>query len=140
MAAILWAALAALAVVPSGAFSLLETFDAVRSLFVGAGAPIHPSVEEAAKVTEHLNNVDVVDHSHTGLPKVRIGHRVVDLFHGMHFDDILMDTPDDARPPGIVFFYNSSDATCMRKYNAMNFDATAGELEFLSLFLAFLVV
>lgn len=59
------------------------------------------------------------------LPKVRIGARVMDLIHGLHFDDILMDTPDDLRPSSIIAFYNSSDELCMKRFNEWDFDHIA---------------
>lgn len=59
------------------------------------------------------------------LPKVRVGARVMDLVNGLHFDDILMDTPDDLRPSAVVAFYNSSDPSCMETYSAWKWDHVA---------------
>jgi len=67
----------------------------------------------------------VVDYSSHDLPKVRVGHRVMDLVHGGQFDDILQDTPDEMRPPAVVAFYDSSDPVCMDKYNHLKWDLIA---------------
>lgn len=46
------------------------------------------------------------------LPKVRIGGRVIDILNGKHFDEILEETPDGMRPPGVVLFYDSFNEEC----------------------------
>ena len=47
----------------------------------------------------------------TTQPTIRLlenGGRVVDLFHGQHFDDLVQDTPREARPGAVVLFFDSS--------------------------------
>ncbi|GAB5370500.1 hypothetical protein AAMO2058_001498600 [Amorphochlora amoebiformis] len=57
--------------------------------------------------------------SAASVPKIEVGGRVVDLFNGEHFDDVLMDTPDALRPGGIVVFYRTEDSTCNKKFKAL---------------------
>jgi len=66
-----------------------------------------------------------VDLSQKGLPNVRIGARVVDLINGIHFDDILQDSPHEIRPPSVVVFYDSNSAKCMQEFNKLRLDSMA---------------
>mmetsp|Transcript_22112 Transcript_22112/g.39213 ORF Transcript_22112/g.39213 Transcript_22112/m.39213 type:complete len:613 (-) Transcript_22112:70-1908(-) len=75
--------------------------------------------------TKNAPGIEVVNFAQPGLPKVRMGARVMDLVHGLHFDDILMDTPDEMRPPAAVVFYNSNDQECKNRYNDLKWDSIA---------------
>eukprot|EP00928_Gymnodinium_smaydae_P046604 TRINITY_DN31055_c0_g1_i1.p1 TRINITY_DN31055_c0_g1~~TRINITY_DN31055_c0_g1_i1.p1 ORF type:complete len:640 (-),score=117.17 TRINITY_DN31055_c0_g1_i1:116-1975(-) len=37
-----------------------------------------------------------------------VDHRVLELLHGTHLDDILKDAPDVARPPSLIFLHDST--------------------------------
>jgi len=60
-----------------------------------------------------------------GLPKVRVGGRVIDLMSAEVFDDLLKDTPDEMRPPSVVAFYDSSDTQCMEDFAKLDWDHLA---------------
>jgi len=63
------------------------------------------------------------DQSIKTIPKFKRGGRVMQLFHGEHFDDILQDTPDEMRPPALVAFYGHK--TCPKEYTTLDFDVNA---------------
>eukprot|EP00954_Amorphochlora_amoebiformis_P008964 697213-Amorphochlora_amoeboformis.AAC.1 len=48
--------------------------------------------------------------SAASVPKIEVGGRVVDLFNGEHFDDVLMDTPVSGDYPDIPIALISSNA------------------------------
>lgn len=73
----------------------------------------------------HAEGVTVANHSSGPLPNVRVGARVTDLVNGLHFDDLLQDTPDEIRPGSVIAFYDSNDQQCMQRYNAWRFDNIA---------------
>lgn len=52
----------------------------------------------------HAPGVRVADFAKKDLPSVRLNERVVDLMSGMHFDNLLQDTPGELRPPSLVLF------------------------------------
>eukprot|EP00924_Labyrinthula_sp_SR-Ha-C_P004019 maker-scaffold_3-snap-gene-11.3-mRNA-1 protein AED:0.20 eAED:0.20 QI:37/1/1/1/1/1/2/243/670 len=81
-----------------------------------------PELEQQLKTLQGDPNVTVVDNTVDGLPKVRLGHRVVDLFNGWHFDDILMDAPEPIRPAAVVAFYDSSNEQCVSDYAKLDYD------------------
>lgn len=57
------------------------------------------------------------------LPPVRIGGRILDIVNGKHFDEILEETPDSMRPPGLLVFYDYSNKTCMDIYQNIGFES-----------------
>jgi len=63
------------------------------------------------------------------VPKPEVGGRVVDLLNGEHFDDILMDTPDELRPGSLVLFFRSQDQACKKAFDDMEY-RTAAETHF----------
>ncbi len=65
------------------------------------------------------------DRADLSLAKINVGGRSVDLFHGEHFDDILRDTPDDLRPPGVVIFWDSKDKECSDSFHSLGWRRTA---------------
>jgi len=109
-------------------------YDNAKAFFFGESfAPVSsngqtpgqsPSTRQTRTGVTHFNNVTVIDYMQDH-PKVRIGHRVVDLFSGWHFDDILMDSPDEIRPPSVVAFFDSSNPKCLASYKRLNFDSIA---------------
>jgi hypothetical protein len=66
---------------------------------------------------DHHPSVSLADY--TGLPKVEIGGRVLDLFSGEHFDIALRDTPDEMRPPALVAFHGYKE--CPGEFSALHF-------------------
>jgi hypothetical protein len=50
------------------------------------------------------NGVSVVNFARHDLPPVTVGERVIDLMSGVHFDNLLQDTPDEMRPPSLILF------------------------------------
>ena len=83
------------------------------------------SVAQASRnlAPSHLNGVTCVDYSNLGpsAPKYEIGSRVVDLLNGLHFDDIMIDTPNGMRPPSVVLFFRSQNAECARAAKKLGF-------------------
>ena len=69
-----------------------------------------------------FNGVTCVDYSNLGpsAPKYEIGSRVVDLLNGLHFDDIMIDTPNGMRPPSVVYFFRSQNAECARAAKSLD--------------------
>lgn len=53
---------------------------------------------------KHADGVNVVDFADHTLPPVKIGERVIELMSGIHFDNLLQDTPDELRPPSVILF------------------------------------
>eukprot|EP00471_Norrisiella_sphaerica_P003140 CAMPEP_0184486480 /NCGR_PEP_ID=MMETSP0113_2-20130426/7966_1 /TAXON_ID=91329 /ORGANISM="Norrisiella sphaerica, Strain BC52" /LENGTH=600 /DNA_ID=CAMNT_0026868377 /DNA_START=118 /DNA_END=1920 /DNA_ORIENTATION=+ len=60
--------------------------------------------------------------------KPEVGGRVIDLFNGEHFDDILQDTPNGLRPASVVFFYRSKDERCRVAFEEMEVTTAAEKL------------
>lgn len=56
---------------------------------------------------------------------IETGGRVVDLYNGEHFDDILRDTPSKLRPGSLVAFFRSGDSECARAFEALGYRAAA---------------
>ena len=107
---------------PCCAASVAASFSLIlvlASLALGAPAPGHRNFHP-----EHLNGVNVADFSNVpkNAPKFQVGGRVVDLMHGLHFDDIQIDTPNGMRPAAAVLFHRSDDAACSRKVRALDFE------------------
>lgn len=74
---------------------------------------------------DHHPSVNFADH--TGLPKVEIGGRVIDLFSGEHFDVTLKDTPNEMRPPAIVAFHGFQ--SCPKEFKELRYrEAAENEL------------
>lgn len=61
-------------------------------------------------------------------PPIEMGGRVTELVNGEHLDHLLGDTPDEMRPPSVVVFFDSSDGTCMRKFNKLKLQKNAEEV------------
>ena len=112
---------------PSGlAFSISEAIAGVVNTITGTGHSL-PSV---CQQPQHGNTTDgrpitVADYADHSVPKLKVGGRVVDLFNGAHFDDLLRDTPDDIRPPSIILFHDSQDTSCQEKVKGMNYQHAA---------------
>jgi hypothetical protein len=53
---------------------------------------------------KHAPGVSVVNFARHDLPPVILGERVIDLMSGVHFDNLLQDTPDEMRPPSLILF------------------------------------
>jgi len=64
-----------------------------------------------------------VDYSDPNVPLLNVNGRVLDLVHGEHFDDILIDTPDDIRPPAVIAFHGYK--TCPNGLQSINFQEAA---------------
>lgn len=57
------------------------------------------------------------------IPPIEVDGRVMELVHGEHFDDVVKDTPDEMRPPGLIAFYGSH--TCGGVYKNFSFEKAA---------------
>jgi len=98
------------------ALSLLSLVGLVVGLFVAGPLALQQHVVEAVadaarkvrphafEQPKHASGVKVVDLARHDLPPVRVGERVVDLMSGIHFDNLLQDTPDEMRPPSVILF------------------------------------
>eukprot|EP00516_Mucochytrium_quahogii_P008100 CAMPEP_0203748984 /NCGR_PEP_ID=MMETSP0098-20131031/3703_1 /ASSEMBLY_ACC=CAM_ASM_000208 /TAXON_ID=96639 /ORGANISM=" , Strain NY0313808BC1" /LENGTH=610 /DNA_ID=CAMNT_0050637911 /DNA_START=36 /DNA_END=1868 /DNA_ORIENTATION=+ len=121
----------AAATVPLAQASVLrDTFDFVSN--IGSHDAVKTQMASDGEIPTpnklnivHREGVKIADYSQDGLPKVRLEGRVMDLINGIHWDDILQDTPDEMRPSAAVVFYDSSDEVCMAKYAKMRWDARA---------------
>jgi hypothetical protein len=67
--------------------------------------PAKPRRKSTFKQPKHAAGVKVVDYARHDLPPLLMGERVTDLTSGVHFDNLLQDTPDELRPPSLIFFH-----------------------------------
>lgn len=108
---------------------MIRQFFLVWSLFVVAVPFIAYLVEKRLKTiknaqgVKNAEGVTVVDFSDPDIPKIMSGHRVIDLYNGIHFDDLLQDSPDELRASAAIMFYDSN--TCMEEYNTLNWESNA---------------
>lgn len=75
------------------------------------------------KVVENAEGVFVANYTGENVPKIMSGHRVTDLVNGIHFDDLLQDSPDELRASAAVMFYDSQ--TCMQEYIGTSWETVA---------------
>ncbi|KAH9256056.1 hypothetical protein BASA81_005832 [Batrachochytrium salamandrivorans] len=54
---------------------------------------------------KHADGVTVANFARHDLPPIRMGGRINDLVSGVHFDNLMQDTPDELRPPSIILFH-----------------------------------
>jgi len=64
------------------------------------------------------------DFSERPYPKLERSRLVPELVSAEHFDDLLMDVPDVARPPSLVLFYSRANEspTCYKRYIDLHFE------------------
>lgn len=83
----------------------------------------HGYKTDKIKIVEHADGVVVANYTGEQVPKIMSGHRVTDLYNGIHFDDLLQDSPDELRASAAVMFYDSQK--CMNEYNSMQWERVA---------------